>query len=1177
MKKTKQREVLFNPSFYSKSKTLKKGLLLTMLGLSVGSYAQTQRQKSQITKEYNKESLHTLQRKYAASSTQKKAEAIQIAKKNGWDVKINLPNNGGFAELQKVTPDGKPVYYTVYNVDAARSTRTDHINSGGSLGLNLDGQNMTAYVWDGGATRPTHQEFDGPGGNNRVSINDGVTTLNGNSFHAQHVTGTIVASGVRANAKGMASHARARTNDWTNDLAEATAAAADGMLISNHSYGNSFRNPQTGQVWLPQHFFGGYIEDSRDWDNLMFNAPNYLMVVAAGNDGRDDSANNNPTGGRGFDKLTGHSTSKNNLVVANAEDANIDANGNLISVSINSSSSEGPTDDFRIKPDITGNGTEVYSTFDGSDTDYRSITGTSMASPNVTGSLLLLQQHYNNLNNSFMRAATLKGIALHTASDAGATGPDAIFGWGLLNSKKAAETISARGDESRIEELTLTSGQSYTITVDSDGSSPLLASISWTDRPGTANEIVNSTTPVLVNDLDIRVTQNGTSYLPYRLTGPTTNSRADNNVDPYERVDVANASGSYTITVTHKGTLTGGSQNFSLIVTGLTGTPIVCNATTPTGVATSSISNNSAVVNWTAVDGATYDVRYRQVGASAWTTNTVTEATATLNSLNANTQYEVQVRSKCSDGNSSYSASVNFTTEDAAAISCSTTISSFPYNQGFESGVAWTQASGDDGNWVRRSGSTPSNGTGPSAADQGSFYLFLEASSNGSEGQIGANATAILESDCFDLNGKSSATFTFKNHMNGTNVGSLTVQASVDGTSWTNVWTDSGSNGNQWNAISVDLNAYLDQVVKLRFVGTTGDGWSSDIAIDDLALTVVDAGADTQAPSVPTNLTASNITQTTATLSWTASTDNVAVTEYDVYQGTTRLGSTANTSVNLTDLVANSSYTFSVRAKDAAGNESSNANVSFSTPGNAVTYCESRGTRSTFEWIDQVSLGDLTNTSGDDNGYGDYTSQVATVTRGTETTLTISAGFRSTVYTEYWTVWIDFNQNGTFETSERVVSGNAETSGLATADITIPSTALLGQTRMRVSMSFDENQTPCATFGDGEVEDYTVNITNTATAIATTNTNTRDNAIALGQGSTFELFTVYPNPARNIITINARSLKNASYSIKNLLGQTIISNKVSRNAINVNDLQAGMYIIEVTDGQKSFTEKLIKQ
>ena len=90
---------------------------------------------------------------------------------------------------------------------------------------------MTVYVWDGGVARASHQEYDGAGGNNRFSTGDS-GSLN---YHSAHVTGTIIASRVVANAKRMASHAQAIGYDWNSDLAEATSAAGNGMLISNHS------------------------------------------------------------------------------------------------------------------------------------------------------------------------------------------------------------------------------------------------------------------------------------------------------------------------------------------------------------------------------------------------------------------------------------------------------------------------------------------------------------------------------------------------------------------------------------------------------------------------------------------------------------------------------------------------------------------------------------------------------------------------------------------------------------------------------------------------------------------------------------------------------------------------------------------------------------------------------
>ena len=188
-----------------------------------------------------------------------------------------------------------------------------------------------------------------------------------------------------------------------------------------------------------QHIISVHISDyAKDWDNILYNAPYYLMVTSAGNDGNDNSANTAPLeGNSSYDKLSGDKTAKNNMVVANGQDAIINSDGTLNSVTISSSSSEGPTDDLRIKPDITGNGTGLYSTYDGTDDAYNTISGTSMSSPNITGSLLLLQQYYNETYGNFMRASTLKGLALHTADDFWYSGTGCSFRLGVNEHKKS--------------------------------------------------------------------------------------------------------------------------------------------------------------------------------------------------------------------------------------------------------------------------------------------------------------------------------------------------------------------------------------------------------------------------------------------------------------------------------------------------------------------------------------------------------------------------------------------------------------------------------------------------------------------------------------------------------------------------------------------------------------------
>ncbi len=938
-------------------KRLRRALLLALvLSNFLPVFAQTPQQRRQISNSYNLPQLRQLSQDYQLQAQFRKAEALNMAALNGWET-LRVNDDGSIDELIAVSPDGYPIYFTVYNVDAAVSTRANHLNIGGSLGLSLDGQNMTAHVWDGGPTRTTHQEFDGPGGNNRVTINDGVTSLNGNSFHAQHVTGTIVASGVVAASKGMAPQARALTHDWNSDLSEAAAEAANGMLLSNHSYG--YR-----ASLIPDWYFGAYIDESRDWDNLMYNSPYYLMVVAAGNDGNDNSSNGNPkNGASAYDKLNGHATSKNNMVVGNAQDASVSSDGSLISVSINSSSSEGPTDDLRIKPDIVGNGTGVYSTYDDSDAAYNSISGTSMASPNVTGTLLLLQQHYNNVNGGFMRAATLKGLAMHTADDAGIAGPDAIFGWGLLNAKRAAEAISQNGNESRIEELTLNPGQTYSITVDADGINPLLASISWTDPAGTANTgAANLSTPVLVNDLDIRVSQASSTFTPYLLTNVNANTTGDNVVDPFERVDVGSASGSYTITVTHKGSLSGGSQDYTLIVTGVTGTPPVCSADTPTGLSPSNVGTSTATLSWNSVPLATYDIRYRAVGTSTWTTISDISGTSTnLTGLSNDTQYEAQVRSKCPDSStSSFSSSVTFTT---SSTNCPNGISAFPYNESFENTIgAWTQNTGDDLNWTVDANGTPSSGTGPSGAADGTYYIYMEVSGNGTGYP---NKRAIITSPCFDLSGETAASITFNYHMTGNAVGTIDLEASNDnGNNWTSIWSRSGDQGAAWNDADVSLNAYAGGTLLLRFNGVSGTSWQGDIVIDNIEVTGSSA-PDTEAPSVPTNLAASNVTETTLTLTWDASTDNVGVTGYDVYLGGSNLGTVTSATANITGLAANTTYSFQVKAKDAASNESGfSSALSVTTAGGALS-CSTTEVIPYSEGFES-SFGGWSNVGGDD-------------------------------------------------------------------------------------------------------------------------------------------------------------------------------------------------------------------
>ncbi|NNL60616.1 MAG: choice-of-anchor D domain-containing protein, partial [Flavobacteriaceae bacterium] len=179
---------------------------------------------------------------------------------------------------------------------------------------------------------------------------------------------------------------------------------------------------------------------------------------------------------------------------------------------------------------------------------------------------------------------------------------------------------------------------------------------------------------------------------------------------------------------------------------------------------------------------------------------------------------------------------LNFNVSGGCTTSCSSTVSAFPYTEGFETGIGqWAQSTSDNFDWSRRSGGTPSNNTGPNGANGGNWYMYTEASSN-------FNNTANLESPCFDLTSATSAQFSFYYHMFGANMGTLNVDLSTNGTTFPiNLWSQSGqvqtSNGATWNQVLLDLTPYIGQTIKLRFSGTTGPGYRSDMAIDDISLT----------------------------------------------------------------------------------------------------------------------------------------------------------------------------------------------------------------------------------------------------------------------------------------------------------------------------------------------------
>jgi hypothetical protein len=520
--------------------------------------SQTLAERQVITANYDQQALTLLEDELRKDFETNQRIAFEMAAQKGWETHMTLPN-GGNALLVGVFDDGTPKYYATYNREGAITTRANTVNTGGVAGLDLNGENMIAGVWDGGLVRESHNLLE-----DRVLQIDNPGSI---SSHATHVSGTMVGSGSQVNgqAKGMAPMAEILAYDFGADEPEMTSAASQGMILSNHSYGIPADN-------VPLWYIGYYDSNARNIDRIVYNAPYYLPIVAAGND-RQSGAN---SGDGGYDYLTDKGVAKNNIVVAATfevleyEDAS--------DVFMSSFSSWGPTDDGRIKPDVSAKGVNMYSSTGASNGSYANFSGTSMSAPNVSGSLLLLQQHYNDLNGEYMLASTLRALALHTADEAGfAPGPDYRFGWGLLNTQRAAQVISQDGTESMIITETLDANDVYTYTFKADGTQDISATIAWTDPaanplPGGNEDVA---TPSLVNDLDLRISQDGgVTFLPWVLNAATPTAGAttgDNVVDNVEKIEINTPeAGDYIVRVSHKGQLlVNDTQVFSLVIEGI--------------------------------------------------------------------------------------------------------------------------------------------------------------------------------------------------------------------------------------------------------------------------------------------------------------------------------------------------------------------------------------------------------------------------------------------------------------------------------------------------------------------------------------------------------------------------------------------------------------------------------
>ena len=151
------------------------------------------------------------------------------------------------------------------------------------------------------------------------------------------------------------------------------------------------------------------------------------------------------------------------------------------------------------------------------------------------------------------------------------------------------------------------------------------------------------------------------------------------------------------------------------------------------------------------------------------------------------------------------------------------------YTESFESNLgSWTNNSGNQGsNWVRRTGGTPSGSTGPSSAQSGSYYIYVEASSGHS---FSSGDTDIIQ---YNLpSGETEGSVAFHYNQNGADQGTLHLEA-YTGSSWTSLWSSTGNKGSTWYNIT---NKTFSGATAIRFRNVAAGGYRGDVALDNITV-----------------------------------------------------------------------------------------------------------------------------------------------------------------------------------------------------------------------------------------------------------------------------------------------------------------------------------------------------
>ncbi len=456
-----------------------------------------------------------------------------------------------------------PAKRQVFN-DGSRATES--VDAAQLSPYNLNGTNITVAEWDGGWVDNTHADLIG-----RVILGDNGTCGGGDSGtcgiiqHATHVAGTVLSTGANSSLnsgtanqwRGMAPNSTLISYEWWDSASEMTTEYNASIntynaTISQNSWGLG-PSPVTNSSCTS--VLGYYDSDTALVDNLTRGSlgRNITILWAAGND-RATSASYCGSIGFTYWTIGPYGTAKNTITVGAVTKAE----------AMSTYSSWGPTDDGRIKPDVVAAGTNVKSTNNGAGSTYVIISGTSMATPAVSGIVALMQQDYRNYYNATPTPSTVKAILIHTAKDLNETGPDFTTGWGLVNATRAIDKLREDNISDVIIVANVSDSQNKTYVFSNTSISKV--TLVWDDYPGTENAASE-----LVNNLDLIVySPSGSRFFPWTLNANAPHlaavQNASDSINNVEQVYIAYPErGTWTIII--NGTsVPQAPQSFSLVL-----------------------------------------------------------------------------------------------------------------------------------------------------------------------------------------------------------------------------------------------------------------------------------------------------------------------------------------------------------------------------------------------------------------------------------------------------------------------------------------------------------------------------------------------------------------------------------------------------------------------------------